>query len=428
MKTLLILGAIEAFCDLIAEAKNMGIQTIACDYFPDAPGKKYADIAYDISTTDVDAVEAIARKHNVDGILCAFSDRNIYSCYEVANRLNLPTFYTKEVIDILTDKVNMKAHFKKHGFPILNYGILKKDFDDSELDGFEYPVIIKPIDASGSKGVIVCDNINSVRTNFDESTKYSAFHKDTLIVEEYYPTNEITIYAWVKGGKAYISCVSDVGKNFAKTAILSSVVFPSKYSKGNMNEFQTLVQNLTDSLNIKEGPIGVQCFIGNRGLKVSEYIYRLTGVSTYKYITHLGGPNFARMLIDYSVNNKIDYQNLETFDSTEKDTVYQYRIYATKPGKIFINFTEQDIKNAIPECSYVKLYSKSGDEFANIPTGGKVIAVVYCNVPNPDKTSFEYFIDKLRDIAIITDEKGNNISNINKPEIPVSRVCFPLKL
>ena len=262
MKTILILGAIESFCDLILDIKDMGMQTVVCDYYPDAPGKQLGDFSYDLSTTDVDAMIKVATKHNVDGAICAFSDRNIPICYEIAERLHLPTFYTKEIIDIITDKIKMKAHFNRYGFPVLNYKVIKENFTEDELAGFNFPVIIKPIDSSGSKGVFVCETIAEIKTYFKISANESVDHKDEIIVEEYYPTDEISITAWVKQGKSYVTCIYDVGKNFEKNVILSSVIFPSKYT--NHTQFPQivkLVQDLTTSLNIKEGPITVQCFV-----------------------------------------------------------------------------------------------------------------------------------------------------------------------
>ena len=171
MKTVLVLGAIESFCDLITDIKSMGIKTVVCDYYHDAPGKKLGDYCYDISTTDVEALIEIGKKHNIDGVICAFSDRNLYPCYQVAKALNLPTFYTPEIIEVLTDKIKMKQHLKDNHFPILKYAVIKEDFKDCELEGFEYPVIIKPVDSSGSKGVMVCDSLGEVREKLPDCLK-----------------------------------------------------------------------------------------------------------------------------------------------------------------------------------------------------------------------------------------------------------------
>lgn len=429
MKKVLILGAIEAFCDLIRDTKELGIQTVVCDYYPDAPGKKLADVSYDLSTTDIEAMVDIATQHDVDGVICAFSDRNILTCYEVAKKLQLPTFYTKAIIDIITDKIKMKKHLRDNGFPILNYKIIQENFSNSELDDFIFPVIIKPVDSSGSKGVYVCKSAGEVRENFEKSARQSVNHTNEIIVEEYYPVDEISVTAWVKEGTAYVTCMYDVGRNFAEEVVLSSIVFPSKYTnEPNFSKIKKLVQELTDSLHIKDGPVTVQCFIGDRGLKVSEYIYRLAGGSPYLYSQYLGGPNLAKMLAEYSVGDTIHYGNLENFSPLGKPTTYEYHIYAVKPGKIYFSFDERTLKNAIPECTYVKIYSESGTEFTSLPTGGKVIAVVYCQADDPEKNPYSSFVEKLEKIAVIEDEHGNNITSFHKPQREVTRICHDLKL
>lgn len=429
MKTLLILGAIESFCDLILDVRQMGIQTIVCDYYPDAPGKKLGDISYDLSTTDVESMVQVAEKHHVDGVICAFSDRNIPTCYEVAKRLDLPTFYTQKVIETLTDKIKMKAHFKRHGFPILNYKIITDCFTDHDFSDFDFPVIIKPVDSSGSKGVFVCESPEDVRKYFKSCADESVCHRNKIIMEEYYPTDEISITAWVKEGKSYVTCIYDVGKNFDKNVVLSSVIFPSKYtSRTTLPRIEQLVQDLTTSLGIREGPVTVQCFVGDKGLKVSEYIYRLAGGSPYLYTQYMGGPNMAKMLAQFSVGDAIHYGNLEQFTSLGKPTTYTYRIYATQPGQIFYEFDEEQIKNSIPECTYVEFYSQSGTEFTSIPTDGKVIARVYCEVADPGQKSYGSFIEKLETTAIIRDQYGKNITSYNRPDHEVSRYCYELKL
>lgn len=428
MKTVLILGAIESFCDLIMDIKKMGIKTVVCDYFPDAPGKKVADFAYDVSTIEVEELLEIAKKHKVDGVICAFSDRNLYSCYTIAKTLGLPTFYTKEIIDVLTDKIEMKKHLKKNNFPILNYAIIKKDFLDEELDDLTFPVIIKPIDNSGSKGVMVCDSVQEIREKFEECIEKGVNNKTDIIVEEYYRADEISLTGWVKKGKSYVTCIYDVGKNYGDNIVTSSIVFPSKYTKGGIEKISQLVQELTTSFGIEEGPITVQCFIGERGLKVSEYIYRLAGGSPYLFTKYLGGPNLAKMLTQLSIGENIDYQNLECFSSNVCKTFYQYRIYATKPGKIYYDYTEESIKQAIPECKYYNDYSSSGSIFSSVPTDGKIITRLICEIDNSKEKGYESFIDILEKEAVIYDDNNKNITTYNRPEKKVSTHCYDLKL
>ncbi len=427
-KTILILGAVESFCDLITDIKSMGIKTVACDYYPDAPGKKVADYAYNLSTTDINAMVEIGKKHNIDGVICAFSDRNLYPSYQIAHQLGLPSFYTPEIIETLTDKIKMKNHLREHGFPILKYSVIHKNLDKQLLDDFQYPVIIKPVDNSGSKGVFVCNTLDEVIEKMPECLEAGAENNTDIIVEEYYPADEICITAWVKNGKAFVTCVYDVGKNYDDDIVTCSIIFPSKYAKTDLDKLSDLTQELTDSFHITEGPITIQCLIGNRGLKVNEYIFRLAGGSPYMFTEYLGGPNFAKMVAQYSIGQKINYETLEHFSLNTNKTVYQYRVYATKPGKIFYAFDEQSIKEKIPECTYFHLYSPSGCSFQTIPTDGKIIARLFCEVDDPIKEPYESFIDILEKIAIIYDENGENITTYNRPEKPVSYEKYDLKL
>lgn len=98
-----------------------------------------------------------------------------------------------------------------------------------------------------------------------------------------------------------------------RTSLFVLCRFSSKYGKEHHNEFVELVQKLTEAVGVKEGPVTVQCYIGNKGSKIGEYLYRLAGGSPYLYPTMPGGPNTARMLIEYQPGTAIDYQNLEQF-------------------------------------------------------------------------------------------------------------------
>ena len=427
MKKVLILGAIESFCDIIEDAKEMKIQTIVTDYFPDDKGKKIANYAYDVSTTDTAELLKIAKKHDIDGIICAFSDRSIPVCYEIAQTLNLPTFYTPKTIENVIDKINMKKHLEKYGFPILKWRIIHSDFLDSEIEDFTFPVIIKPVDSSGSKGVFICKTIEEVREAFPESLQYSVSYKNEIIIEEYYPVDEISITAWVKNGKSYLTCVYDVGMNRGNTPVLSSVQFPSKYcSEENMKQFEVLVQDLTTSFCISEGPVTVQCYIGERGLKVGEYIYRLAGGSPYFFTEYLGGPNLAKMLLSYSVGEKIDYAPLLSFNNRVKRTVYVFRIYATSTGTITYSFDEKMINKIIPECSHLRIYLPSGTKIETIPTEGKIVAKVFCEIEDPQRVTFNSITTKLKENIVIQNEDGRNIAGFLEPEKTVTQKCYDL--
>lgn len=413
MKRGLVLGAIAPFCDLIQEMKVLGIQPVICDYYPDAPAKKLGYPSYDVSTTDGEAVLQLAKKYNVDGIVSAFSDRNLEVAYQVANVMGLPQLYNMEIVNLLTDKLAMKDFFEKLGLPVIKYRILDKNFTEKELEGIDFPVVTKPIDAYGSKGIFVCNTINEIQAMFEKTTAEAVKYKDKIIIEEFYPVDEISVTAWVKGGKLYITCIYDVIKNYEPAIELAAVAFPSKYTDKNLSSINELLNRIIRACGINEGPVTLQCFIGDKGLKVSELLFRLAGNSPYLYSTYMGGPNIAQMLLQYYVGDKINYQNLETYSPSENGNMYyDIQIFAMEGGKITYSFDIDTLKGLIKECVDIRLYHKSGDELLNVPHSGKLFARMICKVGSYEKEDYYLLLDEIKEHVQLQNSKGENVCGV----------------
>ena len=416
MNKVLVLGAIEPFCDLVCDIKEKGFTPVVCDYYQNAPAKGMVEDAYDVSTMDTEALTRIGMQHKVHGVITAFSDRNLQPGYEVACRLHLPTFYTPELIQKLTDKIQMKAHLEKHGFPILPYKVLDSGFADQELDSFIFPVIMKPIDAYGSKGISVCSSPEDVRKNFQNTIKESLHYEGKVLIEEFYPVDEISITAWVKEGKACVTCVYDVERNLGADIVLSNVRFPSKYTDRRLQEFQLLTQSLTESFGVLEGPVTVQCYIGERGLKVGEYLYRLAGGSPYLYPLLMGGPNIAKMLVDYQTGSKIDYSNLEKFLPVCKGWFYDIKVYAKEAGTIYYDVAGEELKRRNKNIVKVIQYHRSGSRLQNVPKSGKEVMRIFYHQPEQDARNYKQILNEMSQFVQIRNEKGEDITEWRYPD------------
>lgn len=428
-KKVLILGAIDSFCDLIEDYRKMGVETIACDYYEGAPGKAIADYGYDISTLDVDKLVEIGKKHEIDGVLCAFSDRNIEPCYEVAKRLGLPQIYEPELIKRLTDKICMKEVFREGGFPIIEYAIVSDSFNDEDLSKFSFPVIIKPIDSSGSKGIFICSSVDEIRDRMQETMEQSVSYKDRFIIEEYYPYDEISITAWVNEGKSYITCIYDNGKNFnpgnAANVSLCNVVFPSKYTHGNVDYFNELVQKAADAFQVMNGPVTIQCFIGPDGLKVNEFICRLAGDGAYMCSSVMGAPSVAEMTESYVIGNPVSCEALESFNPDKDETYYQIGVYVNKPGKLYFDFTKDELFEKIPGLLRADIYAKNGDEYKFVTTGGTVICRLYVKADRSIGGYVDY-LDLVKSIIEVRDENGTEIADFHEPDHRLSESCYEI--
>lgn len=412
----LVMGAIASFVDLIEDVRELGFEPICCDYYEHAPAKNKVKYSYDVSTMDIDALEEIARKHDVCAILSAFSDRNLLPTYELSRKLGLPTFYTPEFIELLTNKIEMKKCFVENGFPVIPYRIIKEDFADDALNGIHFPVIVKPVDGYGSKGIKICKDLKEIRQEFEAASKASLAYGDTILVEEFYAADEISISAWVKDGTSYITCTYDVSRNFGQEVSLAYVAFPSKYGKVYQEEFKELVQRLTNVVGIKDGPVTVQCYIGEDGVKIGEYLYRLAGGSPYLYPAMWGGPNIAKMLIEYQAGRNIDYQNLEQLISATEGRYFDVLIFAVQDGVIKYNFTKESLESDIPGCKRAFVYYKDGEHIYDVSGKGVLVARLFYYQREDDHRSYAQIIRELKEYIQITNALGENVTMIRLPD------------
>lgn len=412
----LVMGAIAAFADLVEDVRELGFEPICCDYYEHAPAKNKVKYSYGVSTTDVDALEQIARKHDVCAVLTAFSDRNLMPSYELCKRLGLPTFCSPKYIDLLTDKIKMKKCFADNNFPVIPYRILKKDFEEQDIEGLSFPVILKPVDGYGSKGIKICKDMNDIRDNFTVASRASLAYDDTILIEEFYKADEVSISAWVKEGISYITCTYDVSRNFGEEVSLAYVAFPSKYGKRYQQEFKELVQRLTDIIGIKDGPITVQCYIGKDGLKIGEYLFRLAGGSPYLYATVLGGPNLAKMLIEYQAGRTVNYQNLEQFVPVIEGKYYDILIFAKEDGIIRYNFTKESLENDIRGIKKAFVYYADGEHIYDVSNKGVLVARVFYYQGEDDHRSYTQIIQELKGYMQINNAQGQNVLMIRQPD------------
>lgn len=183
-KTILLLGGSAAQVVAIEKARELGYRTVLCDYLSDNPGKYVADVFYQVSTTDKKAVLEIARDEGVDGVVAYGSDPAAPTAAFVAERLGLPGVGSA-IADSFCEKSLFRRFLKDHGFnvPQSLRIVCADDFSLESLAGFRCPLIVKPTDSSGSKGVSVVDSLAGVPAALGEAARFS--RNGILIVEEF---------------------------------------------------------------------------------------------------------------------------------------------------------------------------------------------------------------------------------------------------
>ena len=185
MKKILLLGGSAQQVVAIETAKRLGYYTVLCDYLTDNPGQYVADKFYLISTTDKVAVLDVARKEQVDGVLAYASDPAAPTAAYVAEQLGLAG-NPYESVEILCNKDRFRTFLKAHGFctpEAKGYTDIHEALADIRNGAFQYPLIVKPVDSSGSKGVSQVNHFGEAEESLKCALSYSRGHR--LIVEEY---------------------------------------------------------------------------------------------------------------------------------------------------------------------------------------------------------------------------------------------------
>lgn len=184
MKKLLLLGGARYLLPVIEAAHKLGIYVITCDYLPDNIAHKYSDRYLDVSIIDKDAVLEAAKKEKIDGIMSFATDPGVVTAAYVAEKMGLPAAGSYESVSILQDKGRFRKFLTDNGFVVphaRSYESISSAQKDT--DYFNWPVIVKPVDSAGSKGVTKVDS----PVDLEQSIKYALefSHSNKFIIEDF---------------------------------------------------------------------------------------------------------------------------------------------------------------------------------------------------------------------------------------------------
>lgn len=166
MNKLLLLGTSLASVEIVQTAKEMGCYTIVTDNLdPDrSVAKKVADEYWMISTNELDLLEKKCREEKVNAIFAGISEYNLDRVKELTSRLGLPCYIEDAAWKYARDKGAFKNKCKEIGIPIVDEYTVSEPPMPDEMSVIEYPVVVKPVDGTGNKGLSICENELPVRS------------------------------------------------------------------------------------------------------------------------------------------------------------------------------------------------------------------------------------------------------------------------
>lgn len=309
-----ILGGSNIQLNSIKRAIESGIETIVCDYLKDSPGKKISTFKDMASTFDEVGCLNAAKKYKADGIFTLGTDQPVYTAVYVAEKLGLKHFIDLTTAKAVTNKKIMKNLFKKNNIPTANFSIIGEDFRNEEIAHLKFPVVVKPLDSQGQRGVYKLYNISQIREEFKNVISFS--RENQILVEEYYKSDEITISGYVEEDILKILTITDrlTYEDDKHIGICTAHNFPSKYLKRYYKEIEEISNKIIKVFGIHNGPIYFQMLIGKDGIVVNEIACRIGGAYEDMFIPLMTGVDVLDYVIKYSLGCKIDYSDLNKYD------------------------------------------------------------------------------------------------------------------
>lgn len=361
-KKLLILGGSLYLLPLIEKAHELGVYVITADYLPDNAAHKYADEYHNVSVIDKEAVLQLAKELQIDGITSFVNDTAAVTAAYVAEKLGLNFQCPYESADILQDKGKFRKFLDKNNFNVPH----SRRYDDenapfNDIDYFDWPVIVKPTDSCGSRGVTKVEdpkNLKAAIKNAVDNCRNGAF-----IIEDYisFKGCHSSADSFTIDGKLVFNTYSD--QLFDKTSknpyAPTQIIWPSTMESDYQDELTNELQRLMDLLHMKHGIYNIETCVGTNG---KPYIMEVSPRGGGCRIAEIQKLAYGVDLIENEIRQAVGMPILP-IDSYECDGVWCELVVYAQPHQCG-TFVKYEIDPEI-ESNYVKMVDiqkKPGDK------------------------------------------------------------------
>lgn len=355
MEKLLILGSDFGTISVVKEARKTGMYVIVADLMEWSPSKAEADEAWLISTTDLDELEKKCTESQVTAIMFGASDFNISNCRVLCKRLNLPIYCDNDYTwEIARDKRAFKNLCKKVGAPIAT----DYEFTDDELnqmaEKISYPVVVKPSDKSGNRGMSFCADKGELKEGYNKAREIS---DKSIIVERQLIGDEYNVHYVLAEGEARLLYFSSTHHEPGyESNLYSFKCTTSNHLKQYIDEVNESVKKVFAEAGCREGIVWVDVMRDNDGkFYLLEMGYRFGGVMTYRPYERVSGFNTIRWMLDVARGKKHSISDMpQELNQAYKGCAASYHLFTKHEG-------------VATEVSGVEVLDNMEDVFVDMP-------------------------------------------------------------
>lgn len=275
-KKIMLLGGLRYLKPVIDAAHKQGYYVITADYLPNNIAHKWSDEYCNVSIIDKEAVLKEAQRLQIDGIMSFACDPGVVAASYVQNKMGLPSFGPFESVEILQNKDKFRAFLQKNGFNVPQ----AKGFDSveaamQEIYWYPWPVIVKPTDAAGSKGVTRVDKAEDLKPALEYAMEHSI--SGHIIVEEFIDKQGCSsdTDSFSENGKLkFVSfCAQRFDAEATNPYTPAAYSWPSTFTKEQEEYLTSEIQRLITLLNLKTCVYNIEVRVAPNG---KPYIMELT--------------------------------------------------------------------------------------------------------------------------------------------------------
>ena len=361
MKKLMILGGSRYAIPVIDAAHKLGLYAITADYLPDNVAHKFSDQYVNVSIIEKENVLKVAQELQIDGVVSFACDPGVVTAAYVAEKMGLPFQGSYKSTSILQDKGFFRKFLTENGFNVPH----AKSYSDknaplADIDFFTWPVIVKPVDSAGSKGVTKVNKPEELHAAID--TALGGSHNGHFIIEDFLTFDGYHSSAdpFTVDGKLVFSTYSDqlFDKEADNPYTPALIIWPSSMKKANQDYLDKEIQRLMMLLGMKTGIYNIESCVGIDG---KPYIMEVSPRGGGCKIAELQRLAFGVDLIENEVRAAVGMPLVDV-RQTECDGHWCEFVIHARPGQSGI-FKRMEIDEDI-RSKYVKVVdmtTKEGD-------------------------------------------------------------------
>lgn len=314
-KSVLIFGVGPLQMSIIERAKRMGLYTVGIDPMADATCRDAVDAFEVVDGHDYEGTCAVVEKYGINAIVTAATDKPLVMMARIAEKYGFP-FYSVETAQWSTDKFHMKRRFElgdvPHAQGVLlgssNWQLAIGEFGQKLMaNGHElyFPVIVKPRDNSGSRGVKLCRNTEELKASIEEALENSKM--DTVLVEEYIEGPEYSIEGLHYDGKSEVIQFTEKKTTEFPYNVELGHKQPAYLTEDQRNSIREIVSKIGKAMNFVNCPSHTELKINDRGIFVIETSPRLGGDYITSTLTPLStGINLEDQMLHIALGETVD--------------------------------------------------------------------------------------------------------------------------